>query len=125
MNEKVLNEQIQRLESHIEDLKVLLTLMKDSLRKAREKESLKAYSNDTLMTDGDIAQDMFLYNNPDMGYQIGRNEDKWNILLRIGTEFHLFKGLSLDDLAALSGLFVDIINEIQGILEEESYVERI
>jgi len=61
----------------------------------------------------------------DAGYQIGRNEDKWNILLRIGTEFHLFKGLSLDDLAALSGLFVDIINEIQGILEEESYVERI
>ena len=61
----------------------------------------------------------------DAGYQIGRNGDKWNILLRIGTEFYLFKNLSLDDLAALSGLFVDIINEIQGILEEESDVERI
>lgn len=57
----------------------------------------------------------------DAGYQISRNGDNWNILLRIGTEFHLLKGLSLDDLAALSGLFVDIINEIQGILEEESY----
>jgi len=61
----------------------------------------------------------------DAGYQIGRNEDKWNILLRIGTEFHLFKNLSTSELSALGGLFTAIAEEIIEILQEENHVERV